>query len=66
MRIIIHTDDPADAIMAHRAVNSAIKLGHDDVVFTYGGAPYYSVYVRKNKTGFTAYVTKKGAKEGEK
>jgi len=57
MRIIIHAEHAEDAIMGARAVNAAIRDGHDDVIYSYGTPVDYSVYVRTNKTGFTAYVS---------
>jgi hypothetical protein len=64
VRIIIHADRAEDAIMGARAVTAAIRDGHDAVIYSYGTPVDYSVYVRTNKTGFTAYVTSKAVAEG--
>lgn len=59
MRVIIHAEHVDDAIMGVKAVKAAVRDGHGDVVYTYGNPVDYNVYVRTNKTGFTAYVTNK-------
>lgn len=64
MRIIIHADRAEDAIMGARAVTAAIRDSHDAVIYSYGTPVDYSVYVRANKTGFTAYVTSKADADG--
>ena len=59
MRIIIHAKNAEDAIMGVKSVQAAIRDGHGNVIYAYGNPEQYSVYVRTNKTGFTAYVTSK-------
>lgn len=63
MRFIIHAEHAEDAIMGARAVQAAVRNGKTDVIYAYGIPEEYSVYVKANKTGFTAYVTNSQAKE---
>lgn len=56
MRIIVHCNDSADMVYAMRCVEAAISQGREQCAYGYGEPEKVSVYVYRNKTGWTVRV----------
>lgn len=55
MRVIVHLTDPADMIFAMHAVKASIAGNHDSCAYSWKNDT--SAFVRRNKTGWTVYVS---------
>lgn len=58
MRIIIHADDPLIASYGLRAVETSIVENYESCGYRYGKPEAASVFVYRNKTGWTARVVR--------
>lgn len=56
MRIIVHCHDPADMVCAMRCVEASIYEDREQCAYGFGEPENASVYVYRNKTGWTVRV----------